>query len=170
VDVALDPPPTRLVANLPYNIATPLVLESLWRLPGVERWAVMVQREVADRWAAGPGSRLYGGPSVLLGVATEQTFRRQVGREVFAPRPRVDSALVALRRRGEAPTPALRALVRAAFGQRRKTLGNALSAAGADRGAVAAALDALGRPTDARPEALSPDDYRRLAEVLDWTA
>jgi 16S rRNA (adenine1518-N6/adenine1519-N6)-dimethyltransferase len=166
---ALDPPPSCLVANLPYAIATPLVVESLHTLPTVERWAVMVQREVADRWAAPPGSRLYGAPSVLLQSATEQTFRRAVGREVFAPRPRVDSALVAMRRRGPAPAPALRALVRAAFGQRRKTLANALAAAGADRGEVAAALVALGRPADARPESLPPDDYRRLAEALAWT-
>ena len=81
---ALDPPPTALVANLPYSIATPLVVESLWTLPTVERWCVMAQREVVDRWLAGPGSRLYGAPSVLIQLATEATFRRAVGREVFA--------------------------------------------------------------------------------------
>ena len=102
---ALDPPPTALVANLPYAIATPLVAESLWGLPRVERWCVMAQREVVDRWLAGPGSRLYGAPSVLIQLATEATFRRAVGREVFAPRPRVDSALVALRRTAPGPAP-----------------------------------------------------------------
>ena len=85
----LAPPPSALVANLPYSIATPLVLESLWGLPSLERWCVMVQREVVDRWLAAPGGRLYGAPSVLLQLATEVTFRRSVGREVFTPRPRV---------------------------------------------------------------------------------
>ena len=86
----LDPPPTVMVANLPYAIATPAVIESLWRLPHVSRWCVMVQREVADRWLAEPGGRLYGAPSVLLRLAAEPTFRRAVGREVFVPRPRVE--------------------------------------------------------------------------------
>ncbi len=79
--------PSALVANLPYYIATPLVLESLWRLPSLERWCVMVQREVVDRWLAPPGGRLYGAPSVLLQLALAPTFRRSVGREVFTPRP-----------------------------------------------------------------------------------
>ena len=111
----LDPPPTAFVSNLPYAIATPAVVESLWRLPAVARWCVMAQREVVDRWLAPPGSRLYGAPSVLLQLTAEATFRRAVGREVFAPRPRVDSALVALRRVAPGPAPAVRALVRAAF-------------------------------------------------------
>ena len=88
----LDPPPTAFVSNLPYAIATPAVVESLWRLPAVARWCVMAQREVVDRWLAPPGGRLYGAPSVLLQLTAEATFRRAVGREVFAPRPRVDSA------------------------------------------------------------------------------
>ena len=142
----LDPAPTALVANLPYSIATPLVVESLWRLPGLERWCVMAQREVVDRWLAPPGGRLYGVPSVLLGLAAEPTFRRSVGREVFTPRPRVDSALVALRRTAPGPVAGVRALVRAAFGARRKTLVNALAAAGADKEATRAALEALGHP------------------------
>lgn len=165
----LDPAPTALVANLPYNIATPLVVESTWRLPGVTRWAVMVQREVADRWAAAEGSRLYGGPSVLLGLCTEQTFRRQVGREVFTPRPHVDSSLVAMRRTGPAPPAALRALVRAAFASRRKTLVNGLAAAGCPKDAARDAVARIGAPADVRPEALPVRDYLRLAEELAWT-
>src|SRR5262249_32758917 len=86
---ALDPAPTRVVANLPYSIATPLVLETLWQLPGVGAWCVMVQREVADRWLAPPGSRLYGAPSVLLQLAARQTFLRAVGPPAVLPRPRV---------------------------------------------------------------------------------
>lgn len=164
----LDPPPTALVANLPYAIATPLVLETLWELPGLERWCVMVQREVVDRWLAPPGGRLYGAPSVLLQLATVPTFRRAVGREVFAPRPRVDSAIVALRRTGPGPSPAVRGLVRAGFAARRKTLVNSLAAAGADKAAATAALRALGHPATARPEQLAPADFAQLAEELRW--
>ncbi len=87
---SLSPAPTALVANLPYSIATPLVLESLWGLPTLERWCVMVQREVVNRWLAAPGGRLYGAPSVLLQLSAAATFRRTVGREVFTPRPRVE--------------------------------------------------------------------------------
>ncbi|MGD9695111.1 MAG: 16S rRNA (adenine(1518)-N(6)/adenine(1519)-N(6))-dimethyltransferase RsmA [Thermoleophilia bacterium] len=166
----LDPAPTALVANLPYSIATPLVVESLWRLPALERWCVMAQREVVDRWLAPPGSRLYGAPSVLIALTAEPTFRRAVGREVFAPRPRVDSALVALRRVGPGPSPAVRALVRAAFAARRKTLVNALAGAGADKARALDAVTALGHPATVRPEALPARDYPRLAEALAWTA
>ena len=166
----LAPPPTALVANLPYSIATPLVLESLWGLPSLERWCVMVQREVVDRWLAAPGGRLYGAPSVLLQLATQVPFRRSVGREVFTPRPRVDSALVALRRTGPGPSPAVRRLVRAAFATRRKTLVNALGLAGADRAAVAAALERRDRSPTVRPEALAPGDFAALAEEITWTA
>jgi 16S rRNA (adenine1518-N6/adenine1519-N6)-dimethyltransferase len=165
---ALDPAPTLLVANLPYAIATPLVVESTWRLPGLRGWCVMVQREVGARWTAAPGDPLYGGPSVLVQLAAEPTFRRAVGREVFAPRPRVDSALLGFTRRGPGATPAVRGLVRAAFAQRRKTLVNNLAAAGADRAAAAGALEALGHPPGVRPEHLPPTHYPRLAEALSW--
>ena len=165
----LDPAPTAIVANLPYSIATPLLLESLWGLPGVERWCVMAQREVVDRWLAPPGNRLYGAPSVLIGLTLATTFRRAVGREVFTPRPRVDSALVAFRRLAPGPSPAVRGLVRAAFGARRKTLVNALALAGADRAAVSAVLAELGHPPAVRPEALPPGAFPPLAEALQWT-
>jgi 16S rRNA (adenine1518-N6/adenine1519-N6)-dimethyltransferase len=165
---ALTPPPDALVSNLPYSIATPLVLESTWQLPGVDVWSVMVQREVADRWLAHPGDPTYGAPSVLLQIATELTFRRNVGREVFVPRPRVDSALVVLKRKAPGADPGLRGLVRAAFAQRRKTLANNLAHAGIARGAVTDVLDAVGLPAAARPEHLSPDHYRRLADELPW--
>jgi 16S rRNA (adenine1518-N6/adenine1519-N6)-dimethyltransferase len=166
---ALTPPPTALVANLPYDIATPLMLESLWRLPSLERWCVMVQREVADRWLAEPGSRQYGGPSVLLRLSLEATFRRQVGREVFVPRPRVDSALVAFRRIAPAPSPHVRRVVRAAFASRRKTLANALSQSGCEKAEAARALAAVGLPAAVRPEQVSPPDFARLAEELQWS-
>lgn len=167
---SLAPAPTVLVANLPYSIATPLVLETLWGLPSLERWCVMVQREVVNRWLAPPGGRLYGAPSVLLQLTVVPTFRRSVGREVFTPRPRVNSALVALRRVAAGPAPPVRGLVRAAFAARRKTLVNALALAGADRPRVAAALAELGYPATVRPEALPPEAFPPLAEALAWTA
>ena len=166
----LDPPPSLLVANLPYAIATPLVVESTWGLPSLRGWCVMVQREVADRWLAAPGTALYGAPSVLLQLCARPGFRRNVGREVFAPPPRVDSALVALRRTGPGAGPALRSLVRAAFGQRRKTLANTLGAAGADRDAVRRALDGLGRPPGTRAQDLAAEEFRRLHAGLAWPA
>jgi 16S rRNA (adenine1518-N6/adenine1519-N6)-dimethyltransferase len=166
---ALDPAPTRIVANLPYSIATPIMVESTWRLPGVTRWAVMVQKEVADRWTAPPGGRLYGGPSVLMALAMRLTFRRSVGREVFVPRPRVDSAFVGFERVGAGAPPAVRALVRAGFATRRKTLANALSAAGRPKAEVLAALERVGIPATARPEDLSAAAFVQLAEDLVWT-
>ena len=167
---ALDPAPTALVANLPYDIATPVVLDSLWRLPSVERWSVLVQREVADRWLATPGTAAYGGASALLQLGAEPTFRRAVGPEVFAPPPRVASAAVALRRRGAPPSPAVRDLVRAAFATRRKTLANALAARGADKSAVQAALRAAGHDPAARAGDLAPADFVVMAEELRWTS
>ena len=96
---SLDPPPGKLVSNLPYNVATPIVVESLDGLPAVERWCVMVQREVADRFFAVPGTKAYGAVSVLVQLAAERTGFHPVSRTVFRPRPNVDSALVAFRRR-----------------------------------------------------------------------
>lgn len=165
----LTPAPTALVANLPYDIATPLILESLWRLPSLDRWCVMVQREVADRWLAPPGGRQYGAPSVLLGLCLTPTFRRQVGREVFVPRPRVDSALVAFRRTGPTPSPEVRRIVRAAFSSRRKTLANALSQADCDKVEATRAIAAVGLPATVRPEQVAPPDFVRLAEELRWS-
>jgi 16S rRNA (adenine1518-N6/adenine1519-N6)-dimethyltransferase len=95
---ALEPAPTKLVANLPYNIATPLLVESLDGLPTVELWTVMVQREVADRLFARPGTKAYGAVSVLVQLAAERTGFHPVSRTVFRPPPNVDSALVAFRR------------------------------------------------------------------------
>lgn len=167
---ALDPSPTRVVSNLPYHVATPVLIETICRLPLATHWALMTQREVADRWLAGPGSRLYGGPSVIVQLACEVAGRRSVGREVFLPRPRVDSALVGLRRIAPAPDDATRALVRAAFAVRRKTLVNALGQAGADRDAVRGALADLRLDAAVRPEQVEPTAYPRLAAALGWQA
>ncbi len=163
---ALDPIPTRMVANLPYSIATPLVMETIWTLPELRSWAVMVQREVADRWAAPVGSSLYGAPAVLLGLTATQRFMRAVPPTVFMPRPRVDSAFVVWERTGPSPSPHLRALVTAAFAQRRKTLVNALGAAGWGKADVVHALGALDLAASARAQELTPPRFADLAARL----
>lgn len=166
---SLDPPPTRMVANLPYAIATPIVLESLWRLPAIDVWLVMVQREVADRWIAGPGTGSYGGPSVLLQLATTSFFLRGVSAQVFMPRPHVESALVGLERIGPGPSPQVRSFVHAAFAQRRKTLVNALGSAGADKAAVSAVLERHGLKPAVRAQELPAAMFPVLCEELDWS-
>jgi 16S rRNA (adenine1518-N6/adenine1519-N6)-dimethyltransferase len=166
---ALEPPADKFVANLPYNVATPLVAESLAGLPSVELWCVMVQREVADRFFASPSTKAYGAVSVLVQLATERTGFHPVSREVFRPRPNVDSALVAFRRRGPLPEPwpRLKQVVEAAFAHRRKTLPNSLQLAGlADRAAAAEALAAIGRAPNVRAEELAPAEFVQLAAVL----
>ncbi len=163
---AFDPPPRKLVANLPYNIATPVVVESL-ALPQLERWCVMVQREVADRFFAVPSTKAYGAVSVSLQLCTERTGFHPVSREVFRPRPNVESALVGLRRTGPAAAPAVRRVVEGAFSHRRKTLANALALAGvASREQAVVALGSIGRPADVRAEALAPPEFVALAEAL----
>ena len=166
---SLEPPPTKLVANLPYNVATPLVVESLDGLPTVAHWCVMVQREVADRFFARTGTKAYGAVSVLLQLVARRTGFHPVSRTAFRPQPHVDSALVAFRRRTDPPPsyPALKRLVAAAFAHRRKTLVNSLQLAGlVPRERAAAALAALRLPADVRAEALSPREFVRLAEML----
>jgi 16S rRNA (adenine1518-N6/adenine1519-N6)-dimethyltransferase len=164
---SLDPPPDRVVANLPYSIATPLILRTIEELPGVERWTVMVQREIADRLRAAPGSRTYGGPSVLVQLACEVRLLRTVDRAVFRPRPRVDSALLRLERVGPAPSEAVVTLVREAFAHRRKSLARSLELARpGSRDAARAALHGLGLPEDARAEQLAPQQFDELAERL----
>jgi 16S rRNA (adenine1518-N6/adenine1519-N6)-dimethyltransferase len=165
---ALDPPPRKLVSNLPYNVATPLVAESLDRLPSVDAWCVMVQREVADRLFAGPGTKGYGAVSVLVQLAAERTGFHPVSRWVFQPPPKVDSALVAFRRK-ELPADfgRVKEAVAASFAHRRKTLPNSLALAGlASREWAAEALSTIGRPSDARAEALAPPDFVALAKAL----
>jgi 16S rRNA (adenine1518-N6/adenine1519-N6)-dimethyltransferase len=164
---ALVPPPTKLVSNLPYNVATPIVVESLDRLPSVQSWCVMVQREVADRFFASPGTKAYGAVSVLLQLASERTGFHPVSREVFRPRPNVDSALVAFRRTAPGIPPPVKRLVEAAFAHRRKTLANSLALVGtAQREEAAAALAAIGRDPSVRAEALAPPDFIALATAL----
>jgi 16S rRNA (adenine1518-N6/adenine1519-N6)-dimethyltransferase len=165
---ALDPPPTKLVSNLPYSIATPLVAETLDGLPSLELWTVMVQREVADRFFAKPSTKAYGAVSVLVQLAAERTGFHPVARTVFRPRPNVDSALVAFRRSELPPDyPRIKRLVSAAFSHRRKRLGNSLELAGlAPRADAAAALEAIGREPSVRAEELAPPEFVALAEAL----
>jgi 16S rRNA (adenine1518-N6/adenine1519-N6)-dimethyltransferase len=163
---ALDPPPTKLVANLPYNIATPIVAESL-RLEQLDLWCVMVQREVADRFFARPSTKAYGAVSVLVQLATERTGFHPVSREVFRPRPNVESALVAFRRVGPGAPPEVRRIVEGAFGHRRKTLANALALAGVtSRERAVEALAAIGREANVRAEALEPPEFVALTKTL----
>jgi 16S rRNA (adenine1518-N6/adenine1519-N6)-dimethyltransferase len=153
-----------LVANLPYNVATPLVLDVLDRVPAVERLLVMVQREVAERLAARAGDAAYGIPSVKVAYWATAKVVGRVGPEVFLPRPRVESALVDIRRRAEPAVTAdperLFALVRAGFGQRRKMLRRSLAGMVTPETFVAA-----GVAPEARPEELSVKDWGRLAEA-----
>jgi 16S rRNA (adenine1518-N6/adenine1519-N6)-dimethyltransferase len=159
---------SKLVANLPYNVATPLIVESLEGLPNIRLWCVMVQREVADRLFAQPATKAYGAVSVLVQLATERTGFHPVSRTVFRPRPNVDSALVAFRRVGLPPDYArVKQVVVAAFAHRRKTLPNSLELAGlASRVRAAGALAAIGRDPATRAEALAPQEFVQLAKAL----
>jgi 16S rRNA (adenine1518-N6/adenine1519-N6)-dimethyltransferase len=166
----LDPAPTKVVANLPYGIAAGAILRTIEELEGVTRWVAMVQKEVGERFAAGPGTGAYGVPSVLAQMACDVRVLRSVSRTVFHPVPNVDSVLVVLERTGPAPAPQLRELVQAAFAHRRKALARSLAlrpgAAPGVREAARAALIELGHPADARAERLSPGDFRALYEAL----
>jgi 16S rRNA (adenine1518-N6/adenine1519-N6)-dimethyltransferase len=165
---ALARAPGKLVANLPYNVATPLVAESLDGLPSIELWCVMVQREVADRFFARPGTKAYGAVSVLVQLAAERTGFHPVSRNVFRPRPNVDSALVAFRRRSLPRDFArIKAIVGASFAHRRKQLPNSIELAGlASREQAVAALEDIGREPSTRAEALTPEEFVALADAL----
>jgi 16S rRNA (adenine1518-N6/adenine1519-N6)-dimethyltransferase len=168
LQVELPQDTTKLVANLPYNVATPLVVESLDGLPNVRLWCVMVQREVADRFFAQPGTKEYGAVSVLVQLAADRTGFHPVSRTVFRPQPNVDSALVAFRRT-ELPADygRVKEVVTAAFAHRRKTLPNSLALVGlATREEAAEALAANGHPPATRAETLAPAELVALARAL----
>jgi 16S rRNA (adenine1518-N6/adenine1519-N6)-dimethyltransferase len=163
----LQPPPNKMVANLPYSIATPLLIRTIAELPSLESWVVMVQREIADRLRAEPGTREYGSPSVLVRLACEVTMLRTVDPAVFVPRPHVGSALLRLERKGPGASEDLAALVRLAFGHRRKSLARSLELARAGSlGPARSALNSIGKPPDARAETLSPEEFERFAKAL----
>jgi len=163
----LRPVPTAVVSNLPYAVATPTILRTIEQLPSLRSWTVMVQREIADRLRSAPGSRTYGSPSVLVQLACEVRLVRTVDPAVFRPRPRVESAILALRRTGPGADAATRELVRAAFAHRRKSLARSLEhGRPGSLGPAREALEELGLAADARAEALSPDDFAALSAKL----
>lgn len=163
------PPPTALVANLPYNVAVPVLLHMLDRFPTIERTLVMVQSEVADRLAARPGNKVYGVPSVKANWYAEVKRAGAIGRNVFWPAPNVDSGLVSLVRREPPRTTATKAevfaVVDAAFAQRRKTLRAALAGWAGSPVAAEDALVAAGVSPQARGESLTVEEFARIAEA-----
>jgi 16S rRNA (adenine1518-N6/adenine1519-N6)-dimethyltransferase len=164
---SLAPPPTKMIANLPYSIATPLLVVSIAELPSIGHWVVMVQREIADRLRAKPGSKEYGSPSVLIQLGCEVTLLRTVDPAVFVPRPRVGSALLGLRRTGPGASDAVAGVVRASFGHRRKSMARSLELSLAGTlGPAQRALERIGRPSDARAETLAPEDFVRFTAAL----
>jgi 16S rRNA (adenine1518-N6/adenine1519-N6)-dimethyltransferase len=168
-----DPQPTALVANLPYNVAVPVLLHLLGLLPTVRRGLVLVQAEVADRLAAPPGSRTYGVPSVKAAWYADVRRAGAVPRTVFWPVPNVDSGLVTLTRRPPPPVPPgvgraeVFAVVDAAFGQRRKTLRSALAGWAGSPARAEAVLRAAGVDPGLRGEALDVAGYARIAAVAE---
>ena len=159
-----------LAANLPYNVATHLVLETLRDVPQVGRLVVMVQREVGERLVAGPGEAAYGIPSLRVAYRAEGALVRRVPPSVFWPRPRVASVVVRLSRRETAPVGVdedrLWTVVDAGFAERRKTMRNALRRLGVDRHEADRLLSAAGIDPAARAETLSLEDFARIAEAL----
>jgi 16S rRNA (adenine1518-N6/adenine1519-N6)-dimethyltransferase len=163
----LRPEPTAMVANLPYSVATPLILRTIEELASLDTWTVMVQREIADRLRAGPGSRTYGAPSAIAQLACEVALVRAVDPAVFKPRPRVDSAILRLRRTGPGADAKTRELIRAAFAHRRKSLPRSLEHRRPGSLVLArAALGELGLPEDARAEQLTPGQFAALSAKL----
>ncbi|MGZ5366851.1 MAG: 16S rRNA (adenine(1518)-N(6)/adenine(1519)-N(6))-dimethyltransferase RsmA [Aeromicrobium sp.] len=164
------PPPTALVANLPYNVSVPVLLHLFELLPSIRTGLVMVQSEVAHRLAAPPGSRTYGVPSVKAAWYADVHLAGKIGRNVFWPMPNVDSALVAWTRREPPSNVALRekvfAVIDAAFAQRRKTLRSTLTGIAGSAAAAENALVAAGVSPQARGEAISVEDFARITACL----
>lgn len=166
---SLSPSPTKLVANLPYGIAAPLILESIVSLPDCSTWVAMVQREVGERLAADPGSRVYGAPSALAQAACEVRVVRPVSRTVFRPVPHVDSVIVRLDRTGPAAPREVRELISAGFAHRRKALAKSVAIATGDpaaRDRIRDALERIGLPADVRAERLSATMFGELAAEI----
>lgn len=166
---ALEPNPTKLIANLPYGIAATAVLKTLEELPSITTICVMTQLEVARRMAAEPGSKLYGITSVLTQLACRKTSLRKLSRQIFYPVPAVDSALVTFERIAESPSREIRDLVHGAFAHRRKPIGSSIAlktGESTDREQVRAVLDGMGLKPDSRAEQLAPADFAALAECL----
>ncbi|MCB0863618.1 MAG: ribosomal RNA small subunit methyltransferase A [Solirubrobacterales bacterium] len=167
----LDPPPTRMVANLPYAVATPVILRTAFELPSIRSWTVMVQKEIGDRLRAAPGNKTYGTPSVLIQLVGEVRQLRKVSRTVFKPQPRVDSAILEITRRRPGPDEATRKLVRAGFAHRRKAMARSVDMAiPGSLVKVRQALESAGIDPGIRAEALSPDQFAKLSGMIDFAS
>ncbi|MHA7992990.1 16S rRNA (adenine(1518)-N(6)/adenine(1519)-N(6))-dimethyltransferase RsmA [Collinsella sp. BM28] len=173
--------PTMLVANLPYNVAATIILQFFQTMPSLERAVVMVQKEVADRIAAVAGTKAYGAYTVKLSLHGEVTGRFEVPPRCFMPAPHVDSAVVRIDRVDALACAGLACLesdyapidaacvsrvVDAAFAQRRKTIRNSMSSNGFDKAALDVAFEACGVAPTARAEALTTDEFIKIAAVL----
>lgn len=166
--------PTVLVANLPYNVAATIILQLFQTMPSLERAVVMVQKEVADRIAAAPGSKTYGAYTVKLSLYGEVTGRFEVPPRCFMPAPHVDSAVVCIDRASVLDATAsmqveaaeVARVVDAAFAQRRKTIRNSMSSNGFDKNALDAAFEACGIAPTTRAEQLSTAEFIALAKAL----
>ena len=167
---SLDPEPTVLVANLPYNVSVPVLLHFLEHFPSLQTGVVMVQSEVGQRLAAGPGSKIYGSPSAKAAWYGDFRLAGNVSRQVFWPVPNVDSVLVAFERHDQPGTEAERratfALIDAAFQQRRKMLRQALSVVLGDSATASARIEAAGLAPTARGEELTVADFLRIARAV----
>ncbi len=165
---SLDPAPTSMVSNLPYAVATPVIMRSMEELGEVGRWTVMVQREICDRLRAEPRTKAYGAPSVLAQLTCKVEMLRAVDRRVFRPPPRVDSALMRLDRIAPWPGAGVARLVRGAFAHRRKALARSVATASVvSRERALDALDAIGKTSTARAEELEPQEFLALAKELE---
>ena len=170
-DVGVDAAPRLFVSNLPYQVATAVIMRVLSEAPSVERLVVMVQAEVADRISASPGSREYGAYTARLALYGQVTGRFEVAPSCFTPQPRVNSAVVRIDRLADQPLSAdeLSAttdVIGAAFAQRRKTIRNSMSSSGYDRAELDVAFSACGIDPTARAETLAPEQFVSLASAL----
>ena len=170
-DVGVDAAPRLFVSNLPYQVATAVIMRVLSEAPSVERLVVMVQAEVADRISASPGSREYGAYTARLALYGRVTGRFEVAPSCFTPQPRVNSAVVRIDRLADQPLSAdelsaTTAVIGAAFAQRRKTIRNSMSSSGYDRAELDAAFSACGIDPIARAETLAPEQFVSLASAL----
>jgi 16S rRNA (adenine1518-N6/adenine1519-N6)-dimethyltransferase len=167
----LSPTPNKLVANLPYNVAATCVINAFQELPQLELACFMAQREVGERLAAKPGTKLYAGTSVLVQAVAGQTDTRKLSRNIFHPVPNVDSSLVTLRRTRENPPPEFARLVHDAFAHRRKPLASSLAhARKGDPSIKQHAVDALATldlPSDTRAERLTADEFLQLFAAME---
>lgn len=167
---ALAPRPTKLIANLPYNVAATCVIKAFYELPGLELCCVMAQREVGERLAAKPGTKLYAATSVLVQAVAGEAETRKLSRNIFHPVPNVDSSLVTLRRTRENPPDDFVDLVHGAFAHRRKPLASSL--AHARRGEPSIKQDAqqalaeLGLDASIRAERLTPEQFLELRDLI----